>query len=47
MKRLTLVLPLIVLIGCDVTVDRTPDVAFLNMPGMAELGRRTHGTAVP
>jgi reactive intermediate/imine deaminase len=37
MKQLTLLLSLVVLTGCDVTVDHTPEVAYLNMPGMAEL----------
>lgn len=37
MKRLSFLLPLVLLIGCDVAVDHTPDVTYLNMPGMAEL----------
>ncbi len=34
MKRLLLLIPAIVLFGCDVTVDESPNVAYLNMPGM-------------
>jgi 2-iminobutanoate/2-iminopropanoate deaminase len=34
MKRLFLALPLIVLFGCEVEVDHSPDVSYLQMPGM-------------
>jgi 2-iminobutanoate/2-iminopropanoate deaminase len=37
MLRLSLILPLFVLLGCDVQVDHEPEVTYLNMPGMAEL----------
>jgi 2-iminobutanoate/2-iminopropanoate deaminase len=37
MLRLSLILPLFVLLGCDVQVDHEPEVIYLNMPGMAEL----------
>ncbi len=37
MKRLLLALPLIGLFGCDVNVEKGPEVTYLNMPGMAEL----------
>jgi len=34
MKHLLLLLPAIVLLGCEVNVDTSPDIAYLNMPGM-------------
>ena len=34
MKNLLLLLPAIALLGCEVNVDTSPDVAYLNMPGM-------------
>jgi len=34
MKRALLVLPLILLFGCEVQVEHSPDVEYLNMPGM-------------
>ena len=34
MKKLFLALPLIVLFGCDVEVQHSPDVTYLQMPGM-------------
>lgn len=34
MKRLLFLIPALVLSGCEVTVDKSPDVAYLNMPGM-------------
>jgi reactive intermediate/imine deaminase len=37
MKRALLALPLILLLGCEVNVDTSPDVAYLNMPGMEGL----------
>jgi len=37
MKRLLLFLPLVVLLGCEVTVDKDPEVEYLLMPGMEEL----------
>ncbi len=37
MKRLVLVLPLFLLFGCDVEVEHSLEVTYLNMPGMAEL----------
>jgi 2-iminobutanoate/2-iminopropanoate deaminase len=36
MRRFALILPLLVLLGCDVAVDTSPKVAYLNMPGMPE-----------
>jgi len=36
MLRFALVLPLFVLLGCDVEVDHAPRVAYLNMPGMPD-----------
>jgi len=38
MKRLFLLLPAIILLGCEVTVDGSPDVSYLNMPGMEGRG---------
>ena len=37
MKRLILLLPLVVLLGCEVKVDKDPDVEYLLMPGMEDL----------
>ena len=37
MNRLILILPLIVLFGCDVQVEHDKEVTYLQMPGMAEL----------
>ena len=37
MKRLLLLLPLAVLLGCEVNVDKDPDVEYLLMPGMEDL----------
>lgn len=37
MKRMILLLPLALLNGCDVAVDHTPEVAYLNMPGTGDL----------
>jgi 2-iminobutanoate/2-iminopropanoate deaminase len=37
MLRLSLILPLFFLLGCDVQIDHEPDVTYLNMPGTAEL----------
>ena len=37
MKRIALLLPLLVLLGCEVNVDHDPDVAYLLMPGMEDL----------
>ena len=37
MKRLLLLLPLVVLFGCEVKVDKDPDVEYLLMPGMEDL----------
>jgi len=37
MKRLSLLLPLLVLLGCEVSVDQDADVEYLLMPGMEEL----------
>lgn len=34
MKRLLLLLPAIVLLGCEIHVDESPDVSYLQMPGM-------------
>jgi reactive intermediate/imine deaminase len=34
MKRLFFFIPVLVLSGCEVTIDSSPDVAYLNMPGM-------------
>jgi len=36
MLRFALILPLFALLGCDVEVDDTPDITYLNMPGMPE-----------
>ncbi len=37
MKRLLLLLPLLVLTGCEVRVDKDADVEYLLMPGMEDL----------
>ena len=37
MKRLSLLLPIVFLIGCDVTVDQAADVEYLLMPGLEDL----------
>jgi reactive intermediate/imine deaminase len=34
MKRLLLLLPAIVLLGCEIHVDEPPEVSYLQMPGM-------------
>jgi len=36
MIRIALILPLFVVMGCDMEVEHTPDVEYLNMPGMPE-----------
>jgi len=36
MKRIALILPLFVVLGCDVEVDYAPEVTYLNMPGMPD-----------
>ena len=38
MKRLLLVLPAILFLGCDVAVDDRADVSYLLMPGMEDRG---------
>ena len=37
MKHLSLLLPILVLLGCEVTVDKEPDVEYLLMPGMEDM----------
>jgi reactive intermediate/imine deaminase len=37
MKRLSLLLPLVFLVGCEVTVDQDADVEYLLMPGLEDL----------
>jgi 2-iminobutanoate/2-iminopropanoate deaminase len=37
MLRISLILPIIFLLGCDVQVDHETEVTYLNMPGTAEL----------
>ena len=37
MKRLFLLVPLVLLFGCEVQVDQDPDVEYLLMPGMEDL----------
>ena len=37
MKRLILLLPILVLCGCEVNVDQDPDVEYLLMPGLEDL----------
>jgi enamine deaminase RidA (YjgF/YER057c/UK114 family) len=34
MNRILLILPAIFLLGCEITVDETPHVSYLQMPGM-------------
>lgn len=34
MKRVLLVVPVLLLLGCEVQVDHSPEVEYLNMPGM-------------
>jgi len=34
MKNLLMILPLIVLIGCDIEIEDSSEVTYLNMPGM-------------
>ena len=34
MKHLLLLIPALLLLGCEVNVDASPDVTYLNMPGM-------------
>jgi len=34
MKHLFLLVPSLLLLGCEVNVETSPDVAYLNMPGM-------------
>jgi len=36
MRRFALILPLLVVLGCDVEVDTAPKVTYLNMPGMPD-----------
>jgi len=36
MIRIALILPLFVVMGCDMEIEHTPDVEYLNMPGMPE-----------
>ena len=36
MRRFALILPLFALMGCDVEVEHTPEVTYLNMPGMPD-----------
>lgn len=37
MKHLSLLLPILALLGCEVTADQEPDVEYLLMPGLEEL----------
>jgi reactive intermediate/imine deaminase len=37
MKHLLLLIPALLLLGCEVNVETSPDVAYLNMPGMEGL----------
>lgn len=37
MKHLSLLLPLFVLLGCEVAVDKEPEVEYLLMPGLEDL----------
>lgn len=37
MKRLLLLIPALFFLGCEVNVEATPEVAYLNMPGMEDL----------
>lgn len=36
MKHLLLLLPVTLLLGCELTIDESPDVSYLNMPGMED-----------
>lgn len=36
MFRIALILPIFVLLGCDVKVEHVPEVSYLNMPGMPD-----------
>jgi 2-iminobutanoate/2-iminopropanoate deaminase len=36
MRRFALILPLFVVLACDVEIDAGPKVAYLNMPGMPD-----------
>lgn len=38
MKRLFLIIPAILLLGCEVHVEHKPEVSYLLMPGMEDLG---------
>ena len=38
MKRFALILPLFVLLGCEVKVDHDTEVEYLLMPGMEDMG---------
>ena len=38
MKKLFLIIPAILLLGCEVHVDDRPEVSYLLMPGMEDLG---------
>jgi len=38
MKRLSLLLPLVFLLGCEAAVDQEADIEYLMMPGMEDLG---------
>ena len=38
MKRLFVVLPCLLLFGCEVELDRDPEIEYLQMPGMEDLG---------
>ena len=38
MKRVFLVLPCLFLFGCEVQVDRDPEIEYLQMPGSEDLG---------
>jgi len=37
MKNLLIVIPALLLLGCEVNVEHSPDVEYLNMPGMEGL----------
>ena len=37
MNKLLVLIPVLLLHGCEVTVEHSPDVAYLNMPGMEGL----------
>jgi len=37
MTKLLILIPALLLLGCEVTVEHSPDVAYLNMPGMEGL----------